>query len=98
MLRSPPKRSGGARIEAWAASEGAASLRDARKSALLRMRPEQGAILQGGLRAENDGGLGRQHSAVAVRQHDLAVFHLTRAAFAAKLAHRLDQEKQPVHA
>ena len=33
-----------------------------------------------------------------MRQRNLAVFHLSRAAFAAQLAYRLDQEEQPVHA
>src|SRR4029078_11505592 len=50
-----------------------------------------------GLRPENDGGLRRQNAAIAVRQRDFAVFHLTRTAFAAKLAQRLDQKEQPVH-
>ena len=53
--------------------------------------------LQRSLCAENDGRLRGQDAAIAMRQRDLAVVHLPRAAFAAQLADRLDQEEQPVH-
>src|SRR4029079_6136107 len=55
-------------------------------------------FLQSSLRAKNDSGLGRQDSAIAMRQRNLAVFHLTPAALATKLADPFDQKEQPVHA
>jgi ABC-type uncharacterized transport system substrate-binding protein len=42
--------------------------------------------------------LGRENPAVAVRQRNFAIFHLTRAALAAQLTYRFDQKEQPVHA
>ena len=33
-----------------------------------------------------------------MRQRDFAIFHLTRAALAAQVTHRLDQKEEPVHA
>src|SRR5579885_790782 len=48
--------------------------------------------------AEDDGRLRRQDAAVAVGDRGLGALDLARAAFAAELAHRLDQQEQPVHA
>ena len=48
--------------------------------------------------AEDDCALRRQHAAIAVRDRGFGSRHLTRAALAAQLSHRLDQQEQPVHA
>ena len=39
-----------------------------------------------------------EHAAVAVHHRDVVLLHLPLAAFAAQLAHALDQDEQPVHA
>src|SRR6266446_7984725 len=54
--------------------------------------------LYGRLRAEDDGALRGQHTAIAVRDRGLAIGDLPRAAFAAQLPRRLDQQEEAVHA
>src|SRR5262245_55009127 len=52
----------------------------------------------GGGRAEYHRALAGKDSSITVRQRHLAVLHLTLVAFAAHLAHRLDDHQQAVHA
>src|SRR5437763_14145752 len=47
--------------------------------------------------AENDGALRGEDATIAVRNGRLGILHLARAAFAAQLPHRLDQQKEAVH-
>src|ERR1051326_7302263 len=61
------------------------------------MVPQRSA-LKGRLCPQYDGAWRGEDAAIAMRDRGLDILDLTRAAFAAQLPHRLDQQKEAVHA